>query len=73
MDELDKANKLIEQALSISLAHQHAKSTADQVSLAQCKDCNIDIHLQRQALGGITRCVECQGYANQERHLKGFV
>lgn len=36
-------------------------------SLSECEDCGESIPEQRQKLGGIRRCVECQGYRERRR------
>ena len=44
--------------------HQIKRTPADYTiaSLAECEDCGNDIPPQRQAYGGITRCIECQNH-----------
>ena len=37
-----------------------------------CKDCDGEIPPARQALGGVERCTECEGFYQQEQRQKGF-
>lgn len=36
-------------------------------SLAECEDCGNDIPPERQAYGGVTRCIECQSALERKR------
>ncbi|WP_171334249.1 TraR/DksA C4-type zinc finger protein [Acinetobacter sp. CFCC 10889] len=37
----------------------------------ECDDCGEDIPVQRQALGGVTRCIECQTkFEAKQKHFR---
>lgn len=74
MDEADKAATL-EAKERDSMLKAHEQRLADmrsQPSLDFCEDCDGEIPPERQRLGGMTRCSECQGYYQQEQQQKGF-
>ncbi len=56
-DILDHAQRLEEKQRELSL---QAAQLQKKPSLKNCIDCGIDIPEQRRALGGITRCIDCQ-------------
>jgi phage/conjugal plasmid C-4 type zinc finger TraR family protein len=60
-DEVDIANDLVEARTANMIARIRNRKQAK--SLPNCVECNEAICATRQALGGITRCVECQTLA----------
>ncbi|WP_201555817.1 TraR/DksA C4-type zinc finger protein [Psychrobacter sp. 72-O-c] len=56
-DEADRANDIAELSLANILNNSPKFIT---LSLAECKECGEDIPLKRQALGAVSRCVDCQ-------------
>lgn len=56
-DNADRAGELIEERMEQALA---ARSILAGPSETHCIDCDAPIPEQRRALGGITRCIECQ-------------
>ena len=71
-DEFDRAAELEQLQRDTALANAKAASRAHLPSLTSCKDCDADIKPQRQALGGVDRCAECEGYHQQELRQRGF-
>jgi len=65
-DEADKAGELEQLSNAMALGAQKSRHDFTAPSLTCCKDCDVRIPPLRQALGGVTRCTECQGYAEQE-------
>ena len=65
-DVLDVATDLQatlnESALRVQLGQHrfHIKSHT------HCVDCDVEIHPERQALGGVERCTECEGFHQRE-------
>lgn len=59
-DWLDRAQAREEQDREIALRAQLARSRGGLPSLEHCEDCDEPIPAARRALGGVTRCVECQ-------------
>ena len=45
-----------------SAARMKCLQQVDRSSLSECQDCGDDIPPQRQATGGVTRCIDCQSY-----------
>ncbi|MGP5435666.1 TraR/DksA C4-type zinc finger protein [Psychrobacter alimentarius] len=63
-DDADRAND------NIDLTISHCLSRApkfDGPSLAECMECGEDIPARRQAVGGRTRCVDCQSVLERRR------
>ncbi|MCF5747119.1 TraR/DksA family transcriptional regulator [Pseudomonas tremae] len=56
----DRAQALEQRQRDQAIAAQLAKPRASGPSLTHCVDCDKEIPLARQALGGMTRCVPCQ-------------
>ncbi|BFM20509.1 TraR/DksA C4-type zinc finger protein [Gilvimarinus japonicus] len=65
-DDADRAGELQQLSDSAVIATQLSRHDFNAKSLTVCKDCGFEIEPERQALGGVTRCRECQGYAEQE-------
>jgi phage/conjugal plasmid C-4 type zinc finger TraR family protein len=68
MDILDRAQILEEKQRELSL--QNAKRS-QQASLSECEDCGVSIPAARQALGGVTRCIDCQSLHEHEQSRYG--
>lgn len=58
MDDLDRAQDLEMASRNAAIAAQQSKQV--KVTLSHCQDCGEAIPKNRQNLGGILRCVECQ-------------
>ena len=72
MDALDRAADYERVQHSTALKHHAASSRLHLPSRQDCADCDIAIPAQRQALGGVERCIECEGYHQQEKRQRGF-
>lgn len=49
-----------------------ARAQFDADSALECEDCDAEIPLQRRALGGVTRCIQCQTtFEAQQKHFRG--
>lgn len=59
-DWVDRAVARGDLELERALAAQLARSRTSGPSRSDCIDCGDDIPPERQALGGVTRCVRCQ-------------
>lgn len=57
-DTADRASELIEERMAQALAGRGGPSAQSEKF---CVDCDDEIPERRRALGGITRCVDCQG------------
>jgi phage/conjugal plasmid C-4 type zinc finger TraR family protein len=69
MNQFEQAQKLeMDERESILRRRREAAEKADKPSLSHCEDCGEEIPEKRQALRGVTRCVECQGdFEKQQR------
>lgn len=63
-DIIDRANDQAQAELNRNLANAQRFDTP---SLTECMDCGEDIPLQRQRLGSVTRCIDCQSSFEQRR------
>lgn len=70
-DDLDTAVDLQATLNRTALAVQLSKTNFHLKSLTHCTDCDVEIEQKRQALGGVKRCVECEGFHQRELFLKG--
>ena len=66
-DIIDQANDLAQQVIERAIANA---PKFNHPSLTECKDCGEPIPPQRQALGGVTRCIDCQKY--YDKNQKGY-
>lgn len=64
-DIIDIANDQYERHLEGFFRTRNAQ--AKKPSRKFCEDCEAEIPEQRQALGGVTKCVDCQGYWERKR------
>ena len=56
-DDADRANDYVD----LTLAHCLSRAPKfDKPSLTECLECGEDIPARRQAVGGVTLCVDCQ-------------
>jgi len=69
-DYLDEAVDLQATLNSTALQAQLSKNTFHITSLTHCTDCDVEIEQARQALGGVKRCTECEGFHQRELFLK---
>lgn len=58
-DDIDYAQERIE--LEMQARMQNVQRFTGP-SLFECQDCGEDIPPRRQAIGGVTRCFDCQNY-----------
>lgn len=65
-DECDRAGELEALANQGALQHQLSRHNFDTPSRTHCADCDDPIPKKRQALGGVTRCAECQGFEDHK-------
>ena len=64
-DDVDVANERMALSLAAILSRSPKFIT---LSLAECKDCGEDIPVRRQALGGVSRCIDCQNVFEKKGH-----
>ena len=64
----DRAQALEQRQRDQAIAAQLASSRPTGPSRTHCEDCDKPIPEQRQALGGMTRCVPCQSIFEREVH-----
>lgn len=69
-DFLDNAAELQATLNNTALQHQLSKNRFHLKSLTHCTDCDVEIEQERQALGGVERCTECEGFHQRELFLK---
>ncbi|MFC6633536.1 TraR/DksA C4-type zinc finger protein [Microbulbifer taiwanensis] len=65
-DDFDRAAALEEAQRQRALDAQRGRGNFDRPSLAECEDCDEAIPEARRATGGVTRCVDCQAFAEQQ-------
>jgi len=63
-DDIDLAQERIDAEMQARL---RVLPTFDIASLIECQECGEDIPSQRQAIGGVTRCVDCQNHFEGRR------
>ena len=63
-DIIDQANDVAQQSIDRAIANTPKFNGP---SLAECQDCGDHIPLQRQQLGSVTRCIECQQYFDKKQ------
>ncbi|MGA6100900.1 TraR/DksA family transcriptional regulator [Psychrobacter pocilloporae] len=56
-DDADRANDYVDLTMTQYLSRA---PKFDKPSLAECMECGEDIPAKRQAVGGVTLCVDCQ-------------
>ncbi len=57
-DNADRASELIEERMAQALAGRGGPAGESETHCVECED---EITERRRALGGVTRCVDCQG------------
>ena len=63
-DDIDRAQE--RQDLEMAARMQMAQRF-DKPSLAECDECGEEIPAERRAIGGVTRCVDCQNHFEGRR------
>lgn len=63
-DIIDQANDVAQQSIERAIANAPKFNGP---SLAECQDCGDHIPLQRQQLGSVTRCIDCQQYFDKKQ------
>ena len=66
-DIIDQANDVAQQSIERALLNA---PKFDRPSRTECEECGEPIPLERQQLGGVTRCIDCQEY-NDKKHRHG--
>lgn len=69
-DPLDNAADLQASENESALQAQLSKNKFHIKSLTHCNDCGFEIEQERQALGGVERCTECEGFHQRELFQK---
>lgn len=69
-DPLDDAAELQASANAAAVQNQLSKNKFHILSLTHCMDCDVEIEQKRQALGGVERCTECEGFHQREMFQK---
>ena len=64
-DIIDRANDQAQEELDRNLAKA---ARFDKPSLLECLEYGEDIPERRRALGGVTRCIDCQSHLESQRH-----
>lgn len=68
VDFADVASAITEEHLQNSL---EGRSQFNAISNFECEDCGIEIPAQRRALGGVTRCIQCQTkFEAKQKHFR---
>ena len=63
-DDIDRAGERIDAEMQARLRVLPTFNTA---SLSECQDCGEEIPSKRCAIGGVTRCVDCQNHFEGRR------
>lgn len=67
VDFADAASELEQERLTQSLNNRRQFDTASELDC----DCGNEIPAQRRALGGVTRCIQCQiNFEAKQKHFK---
>lgn len=66
-DIIDQANEVAQQNIERALA---SAPKFDRPSLTECSDCGEFIPIERQRIGGVTRCIDCQNY--HDKKTRGY-
>lgn len=64
MDDADRAQERIDAENDARMASLHNFNSP---SLSECKECGEEIPHKRQALGGVTHCIDCQNALERRR------
>ncbi len=68
VDLVDMAEEFRAQELQVSINSRQQFTT---VSELFCEDCGAEIPAQRRAIGGVTRCIQCQtNFEAKQKHFK---
>lgn len=68
VDLVDMAEEFRTQQMQASIC---ARPQFNTESEQDCEDCSAEIPAQRRALGGVTRCVQCQiNFEAKQKHFK---
>ena len=68
-DLADEANDLVELRMQDRLAKIYAQQRT--VSEQYCEDCDSEIPAARRAIGGVSRCIDCQTiHEAKQKHYK---
>lgn len=63
-DIIDTANDVAQQVVERAIANAQK---FDRPSLTECRDCGESIPVERQKLGGVTLCIDCQKYFDKKQ------
>lgn len=68
VDLVDMAEELRSQQLQASISSRPQFNIESELD---CDDCGLEIPAQRRALGGVTRCIQCQtNFEAKQKHFK---
>ena len=68
VDLVDMAEEFRAQQMQASIS---ARTQFDTESELDCEDCDESIPAQRRALGGVTRCIQCQtNFEAKQKHFR---
>ena len=68
VDLVDMAEEFRAQQMQASINSRQQFTT---VSELFCEDCGAEIPAQRRAIGGVTRCIQCQtNFEAKQKHFK---
>ena len=67
VDLVDMAEEFRAQELQVSINSRQQFTT---VSELFCEDCGAEIPAQRRAIGGVTRCIQCQTIEAKQKHFR---
>ena len=65
-DIIDQANDVAQQAIERAIANA---PKFNRPSLTECKDCGEPIPPERQNLGGVIYCIDCQNYMERQKRI----
>lgn len=52
--------------------HINARTQFESESAFECEECDVEIPAQRRAIGGVTRCIQCQiKFEAKQKNFKG--
>lgn len=69
MDQFDYAQDIEMNARNAAIEAQRGKVST--ISTTHCVDCGEAIPQERQAIGGVCRCIECQQYVERKAKING--
>ena len=65
-DIIDQANDVAQQSIERAIANAPKFNCP---SLTECKDCGEPIPPERQKMGGVIYCIDCQTYMERQKRI----